>query len=96
MVKKAASPTDEQILAIVQETKADGIWCVVCSSDKYILIERARWRHRIAEGSWDVDYTCTKCDSFYGHVVMESVVTAALMASMAAATNDAHSPDTPR
>ncbi|MGO4384910.1 hypothetical protein [Specibacter sp. RAF43] len=64
---------------------ASPIWCETCGSDEFILIEKARWYRRRGEGMWDIDYTCTNCDSFYGHVVREADTTAALIAAMNAA-----------
>jgi hypothetical protein len=88
MVKKATSLLDDKTLATGKDSKVGRIWCDVCGSDDYILIERARWRRLVDEGSWDIDYSCTNCDSFYGHVVRESDVTQSLMAAMAIATNE--------
>lgn len=89
MLKRVSSKVSEEILAAAQESKNDRIWCEVCGSDSYILIERARWRRRHGDGFWDIDYMCTNCDSFYGHVVKDEEVTPALMAAMVIATNDA-------
>lgn len=86
MVKQATPLIDEKTPATVQDSKAGKIWCDACDSDDYILIERARWRRLFDEGSWDIDYSCTNCDSFYGHVVRQSDVTLSLMAAMAIAT----------
>lgn len=48
---------------------ASTIWCNVCQTDEYVLLERARRRRRNGAGVWDVDYTCMHCDSFYGHEI---------------------------
>ena len=90
MFERATSTVNAKTLAMAQDAKSGRIWCEVCGSDEYIFIERARWRRRQGDGSWDIDYTCTKCDSFYGHLVKDADVTPALMAAMAVARDGAH------
>jgi hypothetical protein len=87
MRNRGISKVNEQMLAAVEEDPASRIWCEVCATDDHIFIERARWRRRGGTGFWDIDYTCTKCDSFYGHAVKDADVTPALMAAMAVAEN---------
>lgn len=83
-------PTEQgNLLENVQETPADRIWCDVCGTDEFVLVERARWRRRHGQGFWDVDYVCTRCDRFYGHVVRDQDVTPAVLAAMAAVTTGA-------
>lgn len=83
-------PTEQgNLLENVQETPADRIWCDACGTEEFILVERARWRRRHDQGFWDVDYVCTRCDSFYGHVVRDQDVTPAVLAAMAAVTTGA-------
>lgn len=48
---------------------ASTIWCDICQTDQYLLLERARRRRRNGESVWDVDYICTNCDRFYGHEI---------------------------
>lgn len=51
------------------DDSASKIWCETCRTDEYVLLERARRRRRNGVGVWDVDYTCTNCDNFYGHEI---------------------------
>ncbi|WP_104086579.1 MULTISPECIES: hypothetical protein [unclassified Arthrobacter] len=83
MSEHDSSKVNDHAPAIAQGSIANLIWCGVCDSDEYVIIERARWYRLEGEGSWDIDYTCMNCDSFYGHVVKEAEVTRALMAAMA-------------
>ncbi|RAN79656.1 hypothetical protein B5P43_12760 [Bacillus sp. SRB_336] len=78
---------DPKLLEKVEESPDDRIWCQGCGTDEFLLVERARWRRRHGEGLWDIDYFCTKCDSFYGHVVRDAEVTPTLMAAMSAIQN---------
>lgn len=91
MRNRAMSKVNDQLLATVEEDAAafGRIWCDVCGTDKYILIELARWRRRHGVEFWDIDYTCTNCDNFYGHVVKDPDVTPALAAALSVATNEA-------
>lgn len=53
----------------MDDESAPAIWCDQCQTDEYVLLERARRRRRNGTSYWDVDYTCTHCDSFYGHEI---------------------------
>ena len=53
----------------------DRIWCDVCGTDEYILIEHAHKRRHHKTSVWDVDYWCTECDSFYGHDIRPETLT---------------------
>lgn len=69
MLKKATTKPDPQIMDAIQAEKSGRIWCSVCDTDEYVLLERARRRRRNGSGVWDVDYTCMSCDNFYGHEI---------------------------
>ncbi len=69
MLKPARSKLDPSVLDAIRAKETDLIWCTVCHSDEYVLLERARRRRRNGLGVWDVDYTCMSCDSFYGHEI---------------------------
>ena len=84
MDNRCSSKVDPKFLGNVEESPVDRIWCLRCGTDEFILVERARWRMRRGEGFWDVDYFCTKCDSFYGHFVRDAEVTPTFMAAIAA------------
>lgn len=83
MDQSESSNVDPNLLKAVEESHADQIWCGVCGTDEFVLVEKARWRRRHGEGTWDVDYFCSKCDSFYGHVVRDAEVTPAILAALA-------------
>ena len=86
MDKQLSPKVDQDLLEAVQESPAERIWCEACGTDEFVLVERARWRRRHGEGFWDVDYVCTRCDRFYGHVVRDEDLTPAVLAAMAAVT----------
>ncbi len=89
MHKQFSLKVDPKLLAGAPESPADRIWCGVCGTDEFILIEHAAWRRHSGRGGWDIDYTCTNCDSVYGHAVRDADATPALLAAMAAARNEA-------
>lgn len=88
MQKRAIPKADQSVHASVEAATVSRLWCEVCGTDEFLLIEKARWRRRLGEGSWDIDYTCTSCDTFYGHVVKDSDVAPSLFAAMAAVGGD--------
>lgn len=55
------------------------ISCGQCKTDAYILIERASRRKRKGLVIWDVDYTCTNCDNFYGHEIRPEALSKAMV-----------------
>ncbi|SEE18762.1 hypothetical protein SAMN04489740_0841 [Arthrobacter alpinus] len=60
---------DENQVTGMDSNSTSNIWCNVCQTDEYILLESASRRRRNGSGVWDVDYTCMHCDSFYGHEI---------------------------
>lgn len=58
---------------------AGAIWCPGCRTDAYILIEQAGRHKRRGEVMWDVDYTCTNCDNFYGHDIEPEALSKAMV-----------------
>jgi hypothetical protein len=84
MEKRGSSEVDPNLLGKVEESPAARIWCQRCGTDEFVLVERARWRRRHGEGVWDIDYFCTNCGSFCGHVVRNAEVPRTLAAAMAA------------
>lgn len=75
MLKPVSTKPDPQIMAKVQAPATERIWCDECQTDQYILIEEARKRRHHGESTWDVDYTCTNCDSFCGHEIQTETLT---------------------
>ena len=84
MDKQYSSKAHSKLLEKAEESPGDRIWCEACGTDEFVLVERARWRRHHGEDFWDVDYFCTRCDTFYGHLVRDEDVTPALMAAMSA------------
>ncbi|AIY00909.1 hypothetical protein ART_1310 [Arthrobacter sp. PAMC 25486] len=51
------------------------IWCEVCDTDEYILIEHAHKRRHHKASTWDVEYSCTECETFYAHDIFSETLT---------------------
>lgn len=83
MLKPTRTTIDAQVLAAVVSPASGRIWCEECRTDDFILIEQARRVRNHGDDIWDVDYTCMNCESFYGHLVDGSDVSAAFLAAMA-------------
>lgn len=88
MTNRITSTTNGSAANSGGDDESAPLWCGVCGTDEYILIEMARWRRRRGTGAWDIDYTCTNCDSFYAHAVADEDITAALIAAMSVATRE--------
>lgn len=81
--KPTKTTIDHHLLAANAAPAAGRIWCAECHSDEFILIEQARRRRNHGADIWDVDYTCMKCENFYGHLVDGIDVSDEFLAAMA-------------
>lgn len=65
------SESAPQFSAMDRDDDAADPWCSVCGTDEYLIVEDLEPALDIdlsGHPLWNISYSCSECDSFYGHL----------------------------